>query len=196
MELSAAQYRKVEELADTMLSKSCETLANIMSTSLQLTSQELNFLPAKILQNVNFTIEDASSVYKTELNGDIKGVCFWILGEDEVLALTDQHLPKGASSNPEMAKEIRASILMEFDNILSAAAITVLSNKMNLSVMGGVPNKVDFKKDIRATIQPEITFDLQLIEFGAIFKTQNGNEFSFIWYLEDKFINKVIEVSN
>lgn len=87
-----------------------------------------NFLPLK---------ENAGGLYllTTQLIGSVTGKSYLVISEKESEAIL-RHLRK---DNPELTESLLDAFLMEIDNIVSAAVISELSDKLKIEVYGDVP---------------------------------------------------------
>ena len=125
----------------------------------------------------------------SELKGDIKGRCYLNFSQEDANKLFKICL----SENYRNSENMRNGILLELDNILTAAVVTVLSNKLKMSSYAYVPTltKIDSNKIIEILnndwIEDKLVFD-----FYTKFKIQDYTITSeFIWVLESKFINLI-----
>ena len=75
----------------------------------------------------------------TELKGDLKGISFWGLSLENIECVQNIAAQKLGMPTPIDNPEMKEAIMLEVDNILSAAMITQLANKMQLNIYGDVP---------------------------------------------------------
>lgn len=84
------------------------------------------------------------TVIQTQIIGDMSGASYFVLNPEEKETITQMSL--AAFGDPRSISEVNEkAVLMEIDNIISAAVITELSNALRVSIYGDVPQHMDFK---------------------------------------------------
>lgn len=83
------------------------------------------------------------TVIKTSIIGDMDGASYFALNPEERETIAQMSL--AAFGSPSSVQDVNESaVLMEIDNIISAAVITELSNALMVSIYGDVPQLMRF----------------------------------------------------
>ena len=158
--LNNAELFAAKEIINLGLLKAADSLSFFMKEKLDLrgmdynfnNSQELNVVTGKTGENIHLLV--------TEVVGNIKGICCLIFSEEEADQLQKAALPPEILNNPAMMAEMGDAILLEVDNIISAAIITQFSNMLQQKMHGDVPTLQKLSADglsqfINSTISPD-----------------------------------------
>lgn len=133
---------------------------------------------------------------KTELVGDVKGLCHLIFSEQEVQRLQNAGLPEEVlvNNNPE-TRLMKLEYLTEIDNMVAGAVVTQLANFLNLEIYGNVPSLHVMQADeVNKYIKAEAGVYDSKVEFRAVFNIPELNvQPEFVWLLQESFIDKVKE---
>lgn len=84
----------------------------------------------------------------TELKGELKGSSFWGLSLENMECVQNTAAQKLGMPTPVDDTEMKEAIMLEVDNIISAAMITKLANKTQLNIYGDVPKIMSKPVDI------------------------------------------------
>lgn len=83
---------------------------------------------------------DKSLVLTTEIKGDLPGVSFLVIDSESIDELGDRALPPSMRNlPPEHLPEMRKEMLLELDNIVTAAVVTRLADLLSVNIHGSVP---------------------------------------------------------
>jgi chemotaxis protein CheY-P-specific phosphatase CheC len=137
-------------------------------------------------------------VLMTEIIGELKGICCLIFSENEADRLRNAALPPEVKNNPAMMVEMNDAILLEVDNIISAAVVTQFSNYLGKRIHGGVPHlKLMKPEQLNKFLEGNVMKDLFEISFKVNFVSKCLN-FSpeFLWLFDEKFIEAIKIFSN
>lgn len=179
-----------EKLIVKGLEKSCDSLGFFLKNKVLL--EKVNFSPAEEVAPANIVsiFERKDIILYSEIMGDIKGICFFLLKEGDVKLLLSKNFPK-IEANSEQLKSIRDEFLLELDNIITASVVTEFSNSLQVKMFGGIPH-IHFLKNGIDTIQ-------SLLSKGTNFYSYNfsckylikDTEFApeFIWLFDKKFVD-------
>lgn len=121
----------------------------------------------------------------SELKGEIKGKCYLIFTESDANALFSLCLKDAALENENMQN----AILLELDNILTAAVVTIISNKLKTQSYAYVPSITKTThKELLQNINIDQKEDNLIFDFLARFQMNEVEiKSEFIWVLEPKF---------
>ena len=130
---------------------------------------------------------------KTELMGELSGISYLYISEQQAKVVFDKCLPEWDGNNPDSRKEMEKAILMEIDNMLAASVVTKLSNLLGVNLYGGVPEIM-----VLTDKETDQLFEQQQKEFpGAscysYFRPLSAQSFQpgFTWFFGDDFKEKV-----
>jgi chemotaxis protein CheY-P-specific phosphatase CheC len=134
---------------------------------------------------------DASlHVLTTEVKGNLEGKSYLVFNQSDTKRICKVFAPGQPVYTGEGLGELEEALLLELDNILSAAVITQLSNFLDTFIYGGVPG-------LRTLSQAEAVsrfgaetehFDV-VFHIHARFKSYRTNlQPSFIWYFKSEFL--------
>jgi len=135
---------------------------------------------------------------RTELMGELQGVCHLIFTEEEVEKINLACLPQDlAKKSPQEYNLLRHGFITEIDNMVSAAVITQFSNFLQMSMYGNVPSlHIMPAKEVTEYLDMEASKFDSIVHFKAIFE---GEELSispdFTWMVHDKFLSKIRELA-
>ncbi len=88
-------------------------------------------------------LHDLTAV-KTAIIGDMKGASYLVLSPEEKEIIAQMSLT--VFGDPRFVSDVdESAVLMEIDNIISAAVITELSNALAVNIYGDVPKMMNFK---------------------------------------------------
>jgi chemotaxis protein CheY-P-specific phosphatase CheC len=130
----------------------------------------------------------------TDLKGDVEGSGYFIVNEEEAKYLTDKIFGLNMDAKKFELSEVHKGLLLELDNIISAAVITQLSDLLGINVYGDVP-RID-------SGMSKGRVDQLLQEFVPLFfKTKFRIEQTtfnpgFYWFLKPNVIFKLQKLIN
>lgn len=188
-----------KEILNIGLSKSADSLSfftkdKVLINTFDIYSSEVDNI--KTLSS-NFDKED-TYVLSTELKGELTGECFLIFNKSEVEELLKAMLPASILENQAQKEEMGNAILLELDNIVSAAVITQFSNILQCSSYGNVPRlDVIEPKGLETFLKSRIIDEDHLVCFKAEFITENVKlQPEFIWGLNERFVEGVKSIAS
>lgn len=177
----------IKEIVNIGLAKAADALAMIINEKVLIKCVELKS-PGDVFSGI-----DNDQIYlSTEINGDIKGVCYFIISKHDAAFLVGKALPNSASDEPFVIDEMNEGFLLELDNIISAAVTTQLANLLQMNIFGDVPklNKWDTlnsRDPLYDKFKPlflKTEFQIQSVTFSP----------GFYWFLEPKIMTKIREI--
>ncbi|MFY0628003.1 MAG: hypothetical protein JXR07_17020 [Reichenbachiella sp.] len=145
--------------------------------------------------------EDSSMkfhVLRTELMGELEGVCHLIFTDEEVEKINLACLPQDlAEKAPEEYNLLRHGFITEIDNMVSAAVITQFSNFLNMSMYGNVPSlHIMPAKEVTEYLDMEASKFAAVVHFKAMFEGEELNiSPDFTWMVHEKFLSKIKELA-
>lgn len=135
---------------------------------------------------------------RTELLGEIKGVCYLMFSAQEIQELFKVNFTTSILADSTKAILLQEALLLEVDNILSAAAIAVFSDQLKLRMFGGVPHVNTFPSNqLLSTIPSEYLAQESFEGFSVILASENKQiAVEFIWVLESRFFAELKNVGS
>jgi len=177
----------IKEIVNIGLAKAADALAMIINEKVLIKCVELKS-PGDV-----FTEIDKDQIYlSTDINGDIRGVCYFIISKHDAAFLVDKALPNSTSDEPFVINEMNEGFLLELDNIISAAVTTQLANLLQMNIFGDVPKlskwetltNMDHLYDKFNPLFLKTEFQMESVTFNP----------RFYWFLEPKIMTKIREI--
>ncbi len=137
--------------------------------------------------------EAALHVLTTEVKGNLEGKSYLVFNQSDTKRICQVFAPGQATYTGEGLGELEEALLLELDNILSAAVITQLSNFLDTFIYGGVPGLRTLSHGEALTRFGAETehFDV-VFHIHARFKSYRTNlQPSFIWYFKSEFLEAI-----
>lgn len=135
---------------------------------------------------------DKMYILISQLRGDLKGKCYLNFSSDDAEEFFRMCLA------PEYAKDnsMSMAMLMELDNILTAAVVSIIAARLNINTYAYVPHLV---RATRLELSRSITDDHEIedlvLHFKTIFKIDKFNlSTEFIWIVEKKLIDILMDI--
>ena len=197
MKLSKVELDLTKELVNIGLAKAADSLSFFIKNTVMLKGLDVSIRALSEIDSLSTKKEETLHLLTTSLKGDVKGVCFFILDNQDVDKVLEVSIPKSINLNSVEGRKMKQEFLLELDNIISAAVITQFANFLKERMFGHVP-KYDLvnQDDLNNVLKNEIDFDGYLLYFKVNFITEN-NELNpeFVWVLDESFIQKIIQVA-
>lgn len=192
--LTEREVEAINKLLKFGLSKAANAFQSVLGTNASLRSIDASLERISDVPQYSTKTENKAHLLKTELVGDIKGLCHLILSDEEVQKIQNAGLPEEIliNNNPE-TRLMKLEFLTEIDNMVAGAVITQLSNFLDMEVYGNVPSlHVMHAEEVNKYIKAESSVYGSKVEFRAIFDIpQLGVHPEFVWLLQESFIEKV-----
>jgi len=186
-----------KEIIAQGLAKAAESLSFFMKESITLKETDFDISNDK---NVFIrTVSHAENLYvlRTEMKGELKGVCYLVFNKEEKDEICKAALPKDIVDNPEKLKSMEEPLLLEVDNIIAASVVTQISNHLKKKVYGDVPSLLAMSSDVlKSKIIEQMQPDKFIIGFQTEFISSKSHFHpEFFWILEPEFLNCVRELA-
>ncbi|MFY0686639.1 MAG: hypothetical protein JXQ90_05720 [Cyclobacteriaceae bacterium] len=179
------------DLIQDGLKDASAAMGAILQTPIDIKKINYDVESAQDILKFSSKTEDPLHLLRTELMGDLQGVCYLILSQDEVDKIITSCLA------PEMVKDMKDGFLTELDNMVAAAVITQFSDQTGLTLFGHVPSLIMKKSDeANKHIEEESKEFSSVLHFKAVF---HGSELDispdFIWMVQEEFVDKIKTLS-
>lgn len=165
------------------LTRSCETLSFFLKQKVELTNINLSRNQNTLGLVLKEAIEHKDILLTTEIIGEMKGVCYFMLNMDESKFLIGKNLTDINPDDP-VNKSLTEAFLLELDNIITASVITEFSNALAIKMYGGVP-KILLLSEGSLKVSNINSPNMESLGFNCSYKI-DGVNFSprFIWFFE------------
>jgi len=197
-ELKDKERQMATNLIKDGLDKASSTLGTILKTPISIKKIDFGIDTLKDVKRFNENSETRYHLLRTELVGELKGVCHLIFTEEEVEKVNRACLPKAiVESNSIEFNLMKMGFITELDNMVSAAVITQFSNFLGMDVFGHVPSlHVMPAKEVEEYLATESTKFNSIVHFKALFHGEDL-EISpdFTWMFQDGFVSKIKELA-
>lgn len=193
MILNEVEFDIAREFINIGLAKAADSMSIFVKDKIWIRSFGVQLQQLQEITQISEKDGELLVVLKTELQGDVGGVCFLIFNTDDVKKISEVSLPKSVLEDPVKAKEMTKAFLMELDNIVSAAVVTQFANILTLKVHGGIPAYSEYSShEIDDELRKEISQGSSLL-FARVNLGVEGTSLSpeFIWVLDEEFVLKV-----
>lgn len=139
------------------------------------------------------TADENKSMYVllSQLKGDLRGKCYLNFSPSQAKEFFRICL------SPEYAKSdnMNAAILMELDNILTAAVVSIIANRLQINTFAYIPHLLRITtQQLAVLIANDYEEDNLILHFKTIFKIDDVDlSPEFIWIVEKKLINIILD---
>ncbi|MCC7050568.1 MAG: hypothetical protein IT239_02155 [Bacteroidia bacterium] len=198
MNLTNIEVDLAKELVNIALAKAADSLSFFIRQKVLLRSVDFSFDSSNLPEVIKSEKNNPLHCLKTSIKGELQGNCYLIFTQNEVRKIQEVTLSKEVLESPEKLKIMGEAILLEIDNIITAAMVTQFSNILNHKMFGYVPELIiGDKENIIEKITGENATTGSLISFKTIFLTNNESfEPEFLWYLDSNvFMQSISEFS-
>lgn len=193
MKFTSIELDVAKEVVNIGLSRAADSFSSILKQKALFLDHRVCI--EKIIELNHMINKQDTDLYSliTEIRGQMNGVCFLLFTQEEADLLKRACLPESMHS-PEHMKEMGDALLLEIDNMISAAVVTEFANVMDLMIYGDVPQLHQLSRD--ATLEKINSYSTEYeyyISFKAKLETENNVllEPEFVWLLGKDFANEV-----
>ncbi len=189
--LKESELGSVASLIEGGLTQASEAMGSILQSPIEIKKIDYE------VDELQFSKKSESPIHllRTQIMGDLEGVSYLILCEDEVQKIIKDCLPPSLLSDEEAKKKMMTiGFLTELDNMVAAAVITRFSDRTGLELYGQVPELIvlDSQSKVNIHIEKEATNYKSILHFKAIFNSPELDiSPDFIWMVEEEFLNKI-----
>ncbi len=136
---------------------------------------------------------DPITILSTQIRGGMNGYCYLIFNREEVDRLNQISFPQRILDNPEQLAEMGKGMLMEADNIITAAVVTQFSNLFKIDMHGYVPEHFSGNyKEVDNYIRTHATKGNYMLHFNTtLFSGERNISPEFLWCLDETFVSAV-----
>lgn len=191
MLLSDYELDITKELFNIGLANSADAFSKLTKEKVLINGFDLAVMDTISMDQVlqEYTAEPLC-VLTTAVRGNLQGISYLLFDQRDLERIGEVFMPKVAYQPGAPLSEFQEALLLELDNILSAAVVTQLSNFLNVFTYGDVPALrlltasealASFKAETR---QYDVIFNVR-----ARFKSYQTNlQPSFVWFFSSDFI--------
>lgn len=182
------------EMINRGLDRAAVSLKMILNSQIEVTNVDFDIAVLDNEPQYSSKKDDRIHILRTELAGELRGICHLIFTSEEVGKIHRKCLPESViNSDNEDAQVMRLELLKEIDNIMAASVITEFANSLDVGIYGNVPSlHVMEAGEVNKYIHAESETLSPLIQFSSVFHTDDIDiKSDFIWLLEEEFIQKI-----
>ena len=189
--LSSYEMDITKELIHIALSNAADAFSKLAKERVLIKGYDLKILDKEDYYRI-MEKEQHQQLYvlTTNIKGKLDGKSFLLIDQQDAKKIFKVFSPSHEQVSPEGLSEFQQGILLELDNILTAAMVTQLSNILDLFTYGDVP-KLDFfsQSQIKEYFKESIeNFDF-VLNIDARFQSFDTNMSpSFIWFFKSELL--------
>lgn len=196
MNTQQVEHDVAKEIFNIGMAKAAESLSFFTKDKVVL--EYFDFKVMNEAKELDQFVEDAhikDTILVTEVMGDMKGVSYLLFNEEEANGICEKALPAEIVADPAKFAMLSEAILLEIDNIVSAAAITQFSNLLNTKMYGNVPQLIrqsfeSYKPEFMDNINEYFAFCFKVKFSSGLVNVRPW----FIWFMDKSFMEKVAGV--
>ncbi len=188
-----------KELLNMSLANAADAFSKMANERVLFNGFDLELLKKSDIDNLLIEVaEKGLYVLTTEVKGKLAGISYLIFDAKDAEGIFPIFAPNAAvvAEDGELT-EFQQAILMEVDNILAAAMITQLSNFLDLSVYGDVPNYKFLNKEQLADLlrnDHELYYEVAFNLKSKLETSKSNISPIFIWFFKNDFVEAVKNV--
>lgn len=179
------------EIINIGLAKAADSLSFFTRKKVFIRSQDLHI--NKFSDKKLFSKEsELLTILATEIRGNMTGYCYLVFDHNEVDKMNSISLPKNILENPDQLNDMSKAVLMELDNIVTAAVVTQFSNLFELEMYGYVPqHMIGSKEDVLNYIKQHAHEGDFFLHFNTPLFSEEDISPEFVWCLDSTFVTEV-----
>lgn len=136
--LSKIQMDVLQEIGNIGMGHAATSLSEMLDSKINMGVPQASFLPfIKVIEIIG-GYEELVSCVSLNLDGDVKGIVFFIFDETSTYRLVDMLTGQNENTTTEL-DEIATSTINEVGNILTGAFVSAISNFTQLRINTSVP---------------------------------------------------------
>lgn len=189
---------KAKEIINIALAKAGDSLSFFIKQRVIIKSNLVSFENVCLTALQESFSHDEYVVLKTEIKGDLSGVCFLMFNKDETERILELALPANVLSDEKKKQEFGDAFLLEIDNIVTASVVTQFSNLLNYKMYGYVPSlQRTNKADLSNVLKNECGDEESVLSIKTQFITDTLNlEPVFLWFFKKENFIEAIDKLN
>lgn len=180
------------EIINIGLAKAADSLSFFTQEKVLIRSKDL--VISNSYDKELFTKSSAQvTILSTQIRGEMNGYCYLIFNQQEVEQLEQISFPASIVDKPDQLAEMSKAMLMEADNIITAAVVTQFSNLFKIDMHGYVPEFFrGNNKEVDSYIREHIIEGNYILHFNtALFSGERKISPEFLWCLDETFVKAV-----
>jgi len=191
--LNEKELDLAREIVSIGLAKAADALSFFTRDKVMLSHFDLHIRQLSNIDQINTKEGNNVHVALTQLIGEISGACGLLFSETEADNLLRVVLPPKIYEDPEKRAMMGEAMLLEIDNITTAAVITQFSNFLQFNMFGGVPQLQRLSgRGVDEYLLAHAGNPDYLLCFTTSLSThKQAINPSFVWLLEYKFLEGI-----
>lgn len=189
--LSDYEFDITRELINIALANAADAFSKLAQERVLIKGFNLCFLEKeeyyKVLESENKSL---FYILSTDIKGKLDGKSYLLFNDDDTRKIFKVFAPNHIEISETGLNEFQQAVLLEIDNILTAAFITQLSNILNLFTYGDVPKILACSKEktLEYFEQNIKDFDIVLNIHAKFESSDTKMSPSYIWYFKSEFL--------
>ena len=185
-----------KELLNISLANAADAFSKMANERVLFNGYDLALLQKNDLEELLTDVDNENLyVLTTEVKGKLQGICYLVFDKKDAEGIFPIFAPNASTiSDDGLLSEFQQAILMEIDNILSAAMVTQLSNFLDLFVYGDVPDyKFINKSELIGILKNDhdMYYEVALNLKAKLETTNSKTSPIFIWFFKNDFVDAV-----
>lgn len=127
----------VLEVLGSGISKTAGSLGVMIDQEVEIMEIELKQDPSFLLENISQS--DEAILLRTQLVGDVAGLNYFLISKEEAKAISSAMFVDEEEEDEAQLAELMTEFLKEVENVMAAATISELADKLQMSMFGDVP---------------------------------------------------------
>ena len=193
MNIGKVELDIAKELINQGLAKAADSIAFFAKGKILLKGLDIKLKKLHEIEDFPENKTGDLTILTTHVLGDFEGSCFLVLDSNDTDKILSLGLPPSILENKEAELEMGKAFLLELDNMVSAAVITVFSDFLNKNIHGYVPEyeKLD-STELTAFINNSTKVNNNVLYFKVNLVGDHIDVSpSFIWIMGNGFIDGI-----
>lgn len=130
------------------------------------------------------------NIFTSEIKGDLSGMSYWIVGQRDTNRLTKFIMSADIQKKPlAVRKEMQRAIMLEIDNVITAAVVTRMANLLGRMIYGNVPQHANVtRKELAGFIEESAqNVNPQIHVHTRYMVVDHAIQMEFHWFLPAAF---------
>ena len=190
IKLTERELDLAREIVSIGLAKAADALSFFTGDKVMISHFDLQIRQLSETTRFNPKLGNNVHVALTKLIGEIPGACALLFSQQEADNLLQLALPPSVYNDPQKRAIMGEAILLEIDNITTAAVITQYSNFLGFNMFGGVPQLIKMKdSEVDSYLLAQAGDQNYLLCFTTCLTTnKQAINPAFMWLLDQRFL--------
>jgi chemotaxis protein CheY-P-specific phosphatase CheC len=195
--LSPIQRSITQELITLALSNSSASFSKMAGEHVEIDDCQIKEFGTEDLTKILTNDSGNINILSTEIIGDLQGKTFLLFNEENTKKVVKIFTNKDVADSNKL-NELETAVLLELDNIITAAMVTQLSNILEIKAYGDVPNiKNHNLSESLAYFSKEVKHYDIILKVKAKFHSEKSNISPiFLCFFKNEFIQAIKAIAS